>query len=131
MVQKEAPGVQTVAKAVDLWLFEGVLREESEKLQDRKLRIKLHPLKVWGNEPVEEITTLSKVPAEKKEEKDVEFKQKLNYDMNNSRWCNKVSKFSQFTCGQKHGTTSITHDKWNAITCAIVELYANLSTLAA
>ena len=46
MVQKEAPGVQTVAKAVDLWLFEGVLGEESEKLQDRKLRIKLHPLKV-------------------------------------------------------------------------------------
>ena len=97
MIQKEAPGVQTVAKAVDLWLFEGVLREESEKLQDRKLRIKLHPLKVWGNEPVEEITTFSKVSAEKKKEKDLEFKQKLNYDMNtcnNSLWCNKVSKFS-------------------------------------
>ena len=51
----------------------------------------------------------------------------VKYDMNNSL-CVQILIFA---CGQKHGITSTTHDKRNAVTHAIIELYANLSALVA
>ena len=41
-------------------LFEGVLGEESEELEDWKVWVELYPLQMRGNKPVEEITALCK-----------------------------------------------------------------------
>ena len=45
-------------------LFEGVLGEESEELEDWEVRVELHPLQVRGDKPVEEITALCKKSEE-------------------------------------------------------------------
>ena len=45
-------------------LFEGVLGEESEELEDWKVWVELHPLQMRGNKPVEEITALCKKSEE-------------------------------------------------------------------
>ena len=57
-------------------LFEGVLGEESEELEDWEVRVELHPLQMRGDKPVEEITALGKKPEERerREEQGKEWK---------------------------------------------------------
>ena len=57
-------------------LFEGVLGEQSEELEDWKVRVELHPLQMRGDKPVEEITALGKKPEERerREEQGKEWK---------------------------------------------------------
>ena len=45
-------------------LFEGVLGEESEELEDWEVRVELHPLQMRGDKPVEEITAFCKKSEE-------------------------------------------------------------------
>ena len=45
-------------------LFEGVLGEESEELEDWEVRVELYPLQMRGDKPVEEITALCKKSEE-------------------------------------------------------------------
>ena len=56
----EWPGDEASCLFYPIDLFEGVLGEESEELEDWKVRVELHPLQMRGNKPVEEITALCK-----------------------------------------------------------------------
>lgn len=45
------------------YLFESVLVKEREEFQDGEIGVKLHPLKVRVDKPVEEVTALSNEPG--------------------------------------------------------------------
>ena len=52
-----------------MYLFEGVLVEEREELQNGEVGVKLHPLEVRVHKPVEEVTALGQKPTPKTERK--------------------------------------------------------------
>ena len=62
MIQEHPPGVQTHTEAVHTGLLEGILVEQVQELQHREQWVKLHPLQVRGDKPVEEVRALSKEP---------------------------------------------------------------------
>ena len=58
MIKEHAPRVETDAEAVHPGLFERVLAEEAQELENGKVRVVFDSLEVRGDKPVEKVAAL-------------------------------------------------------------------------
>ena len=65
MIEEHAPRVEADTEAIDPWLLEGVLAEQTEKLEHWKIWVVLDSLEVRRDKPVEEITAFGQKSAYK------------------------------------------------------------------